>query len=270
MPIDIYSAVSPTLASVQDAGLRERLQQAFESSAKALQQVQQTFERFASRRWSPEQTCCFMKSWHSTHLKMLPIYGLSCRLQKRGLVTADEVVRNHYFMAAAHNAETSYEDLSLEMPEWKTHSELFDEMAKALCGSDDWKLDRYCLPEAAAFRKWIYNNMVMDDLETGLLTNLFSEIYNHGEYSLALEPFQHLMLKHFEFDSNEVEKHSLYIKCHVESDVEEAHFNCVIVAMNHYFQATEKQFNYTKALKLFNEYLSRSGEVMAALEAKLN
>jgi hypothetical protein len=51
--------------------------------------------------------------------------------------------------------------------------------------------------------------------------------------------------------------------------VEEAHFNCVVHALDYYSQATGGETDYPKAQKLFEEYLFRSGQVMAALEVKL-
>lgn len=269
MVSNIFSVVEPVIRSVKKEGLQKALSESFESANSALQQVQQTFDYFASKECPVNLTRCFMKSWHSTHLKMLPIYGLSCRLQKRGFQANDENIRNYYFLAAAHNAETSYEDLSIDMPEWSTHSELFDEMANTLCDGDEWKLDRYCLPEAKDFQNWIYHNMVMDDLEIGLLTNMFSEIYNHGEYSLALEPFRKLMHEIHNLETKDTNKLLTYIQCHVESNVEEAHFNCVVHALDYYSQATGRETDYPKARKLFEEYLSRSGQVMTALEVKL-
>jgi hypothetical protein len=265
---NILNAVRPAIAKVADEGLKTTLNAAFDNAANELSQIEGTFLHFAKQPWSVRQRCLFMKSWHSTHLKMLPIYGLTCRLQKQALTTTGER-QLHYFIAAAHNAETSYEDLSVEMPEWRTHSQLFEELASSICGTEAWKLSEYCVPEADEFRQWLYSRMVFGDIDVGLFTNMFSEIYNHGEYSHALAPFQNLMKTHYGIADARAEELSLYIECHVESDVEEDHFNCMVKALNHYNQAAGRSTDYNKAEQLFCEYLSRSAKVMQAIEQRL-
>lgn len=269
MNATISATTSPVVNAVSDAGLRDALWSALRAAEAELAQVEACFQRFAEQDWPAEQRRLFMKSWHHTHLKMLPIYGLSCRLHKRALEAGGEA-REHYFMAAALNAETSYEDLAVETPEWRTHSELFDELADAVCGGDEWKLGRYCLPEAEAFRGWLYHNMVMGDIEAGLLSNLFSEIYNHGEYSFALGPFLHLMHSHRGLSEQRARELALYIDCHVMGEVEADHFNCVLRAIEHYHAASGRSWDYAAAERLFTEYLRRVARVFVALSAQLS
>ncbi len=261
----ILNMVQPVINKVNDPEMRRVLNAAFTGEIEALYQAENTFRVFAERRYSSETAATFMKSWHSTHLKMLPIYGLSCRMQKLAM-DADEPQRSQLFMAAAHNAETSYEDLNLEAEYPFTHTELYDQLAYSICGSDAWRQDQYCLKQAGEFRRWIYQTMVSDSIGMGLLCNLFSEIYNHGEYACAEVPFGELLQKHYQHSEEEAHKLSLYIRCHVDDNVEEEHFNCVLGSLKLYNQATGQQIDYAKAEQLFRQYLRGSASVMTALE----
>jgi hypothetical protein len=255
--------------TVVNPQLRNALANSFERAAPTLEKVAGVFESFTSSCNDPELARTFMKSWHSTHLKMLPIYGLTCRLHKLAVEEETDPKRNNYFMAAMRNAATSHEDLSVDAPELRTHTKLFDDLAIAICGDDGWRSDKYNIPEAAEFQEWIYDQMVYTPIENGLLTNMFSEIYNHGEYSSAMLPFEG-MLERMGHDKEEARSIGIYIRCHVDSNVEEAHFNSVVTALDHYNDAIESSTAQEDAERLFDEYLERSGVVMEALQQRID
>ena len=260
----ISNIVSPVVASLPDDMLRDALTEGFHQSKTELDTIESGFRRFADKRWSPRTTCTFMKSWHSTHLKMLPIYGLTCRLHRLAKTTDGET-RNHYFMAAARNAETSHEDLNLDGRFELNHAQLYDEMANALCGSDAWHSEQYNLPEAADFKAWIRNNMIEQDLSVGLFTNMFSEIFNHGEYSYALDHFNNIFSQHYGYDDQRSQRLSVYIKCHVTSEVEVDHFHCCIDALNHTNLAQGQTFDSDMGYSISTEYLGRMSSIMGRL-----
>jgi len=264
----ILEMVQPVIEKVNDPDMQKALDNAFKGEIDALYQAENTFRLFTEQRLNKATSATFMKSWHSTHLKMLPIYGLSCRMQKMALL-ADEPQRSRLFFAAAHNAETSYEDLNLEGEYPFTHTELYDQLAATICGDDIWRRDQYCLSQAADFRRWIYSTMVNDSIDMGLFCNLFSEIYNHGEYACAVNPFEQLLQNHYQLSEQDSHKLSLYIRCHVDSNVEEAHFNCVLDSLNHFNHATGQKTDYVKAEQLFRQYLRGSASVMTALEVSI-
>jgi len=265
----IHAAVAPVIETVANPELQNALANSFERAAPTLARVEQAFEDFTVRPANVEAARTFMRSWHSTHLKMLPIYGLTCRLHKLAVAEDEVPIRDHYFMAATRNAATSHEDLSVDAPQLRTHTKLFDDLAAAVCGDDGWRCDSYNIPEAAEFQEWIYNQMVYAPVEIGLLTNMFSEIYNHGEYSSAMLPFEG-MLERLGHDRNEARRLGIYIRCHVDSNVEEAHFNSVVTALDHYNSATGNSTTQESAERLFDEYLERSGVVMDALQRRVD
>ena len=99
---------------------------------------------------------------------MLGIYGLSCRIQRLAL-TRDAVddgeAREQLWMAAARNAETSYEDLGLDY-DGVTHAALYDDMARSFVPSDAWLMEENGLPAALEFKRWVYERMIVDDIPT--------------------------------------------------------------------------------------------------------
>ena len=186
---------------VTDKSLREALARSFSRAGAAVEEVQLCFALVPAKRWSEDVFATFLHSWKATHLKMLGIYGLSCRIQRLALTEEGEA-REQLWIAAARNAETSYEDLGLDY-DGLTHAALYDDMARSFVPGDTWQLEANGLPAALAFKRWVYERMVVDEISTGLLTNMFSEIYNHAEYSLALGVFAELVDTHYDFTKAE-------------------------------------------------------------------
>ena len=252
---------------VTDQRLREALTRSFSRASASVEEVQRCFELLPARRWSEELFSTFFHSWRATHLKMLAIYGLSCRIQRLALTHEGET-REQLWMAAAHNAETSYEDLGLDY-NGVTHAALYDDMARSFLSSDAWQLETNGLPAALEFKRWVYGKMVVDDIPTGLLTNMFSEIYNHAEYSLALQVFTKMIDAHYDFTDAEKERALCYIGAHVGDETEMKHFLVVVDALNRFNLAGRLGIDYEQAEALFTEYLERLGVVMREMRLRM-
>src|ERR1039458_10793921 len=109
----LTSIVDPVISLVPRAELRDTLRRAFSQEQAAVENIEEFFRMLPSSAWSSDLLCTFSGSWKATHLKMLAIYGLSCRLQ-RTAESAEELDRSNLYLAAARNASTSYEDLGLD------------------------------------------------------------------------------------------------------------------------------------------------------------
>jgi len=259
--------VQPVISLVPRQPLKAALEGGFEDARGAVDQIERFFQLLPSKRWSDDLLATILRSWKATHLKMLAIYGLSCRLQR--LATAQQgEVRDKLLTAGALNAETSYEDLGLDF-DGHTHAELYDALAAAFLPSTHWQLDRYLLPEAAEFQHWIYRNMVVEDVAVGLLTNMFSEIYNHGEYTMALPAFSGFADHHYDFTPAAKEAALTYIRAHIEDETEISHFLVVVDALEKYDDAVTRTPDFEAARRLFAEYLTRLGRVMEALSQRM-
>jgi hypothetical protein len=252
---------------VTDERLREALARGFSRAGAAVEEVQRCFALLPAKRWSEDVFATFLHSWKATHLKMLAIYGLSCRIQRMAL-SEDGEAREQLWIAAARNAETSYEDLGLDY-EGVTHAALYDDMARSFVSSDAWQLEANGVPAALEFKRWVYERMIVDDIPTGLLTNMFSEIYNHAEYSLALGAFTELVDAHYDFTEAEKERALCYIGAHVVGETEMSHFLVVVEALDRYNQAKGLHTDYERAEGLFTEYLERLGVVMGEMRLRM-
>ena len=255
--------VHPVISLVPEVGLKAALEGGLDDAHEAVRKIERCFHLLPSKRWSDELLATFVRSWKATHLKMLAIYGLSCRLQRLAAAQQGEV-RDKLLTAGSLNAETSYEDLGLDF-DGQTHAELYDAFAAAFAPNLPWQLDRYLLPQAAEFQRWIYRNMVVEDPAIGLLTNMFSEIYNHGEYSMALPAFSALADAHFHFTPGGKEHALTYIRAHIEDETEISHFLVVVDALDRYDEAVTRTPDFALARRVFSEYLTRLGRVMDAL-----
>jgi len=251
------------ISLVPSTELRDTLRRAFSEERAAVGNIEEFFQTLPSSAWSKDLRCAFASSWKATHLKMLAIYGLSCRIQ-RTADDAGDLDRANLYLAAARNAATSYEDLGLDF-DGHTHAELYEDFAGALTGDDLWQLPKYRLPEAHRFSRWIYRNMVVEPIADGLLTNMFSEIYNHGEYSIALPSADAYFQQHTRLDAAARRKAVTYIAAHVEDEVEAAHFLVVVEALDRYQAASRTKFDAERAGSLFRTYLRSLAEVMRKL-----
>ena len=105
----ILKTVTSIVNTVSDEKLQQALSQSFSEASESLQYCENFFELLPTHRWSNKMLARVFNSWKATHLKMLAIYGLSCRLQRLAL-TKDAQEREQLLLAAAFNAETSHED----------------------------------------------------------------------------------------------------------------------------------------------------------------
>ncbi|MGK7875535.1 MAG: hypothetical protein AB4426_20220 [Xenococcaceae cyanobacterium] len=249
---------------IADEQLKSTLIESVAASQDLISEVERCFALLGSHRWSDEQLAQFLNSWKATHLKMLAIYGLSCRLQRLAMATQETSSRAQLMLASAHNAQTSYEDLGLDFA-GETHAQLYDDLAHRLVGNFPWSLEQYCIPEAREFRGWIYQNMVVADIQIGLFINMFSEIYNHAEYSVALGTFSDFIDRHYNLSAAERERALQYVYVHVADETEVDHFLVVVKALNAYCEATQTSIDYEQAKVVFREYLRRIGQVMGTL-----
>jgi len=259
--------VDPVIAFVPHVELRDTLYGAFSAEHVAVGIIEDFFSLLPSSAWSKELLRTFASSWKATHLKMLAIYGLSCRLQRLA-DAAVEPDRSTLYLAAARNAETSYEDLGLDF-DGETHADLYENFADALTGDDSWQLRKYRLPEAHRFSRWVYRNMVVEPVADGLLTNMFSEIYNHGEYSIALPAAKAYFQQHASLPKAECDKATTYIGVHVANDTEADHFLVVVEALDRYLTASGTKFDAPRASALFRSYLRNIAPVMQELTERM-
>ena len=262
-PKSLGAIVDPVIALVPHAELRDTLFRAFSEEHAAVGKIEEFFKLLPASAWSRDLLRTVASSWKATHLKMLGIYGLSCRLQRLA-GTASEPDRSNLYLAAARNAETSHEDLGLDF-DAQTHADLYEDFAGALTGDDSWLLQKYRLPEAHRFSRWVFRNMVVGDITDGLLTNMFSEIYNHGEYSIALPAAERYFQQHTQLTAEERGKATTYIAVHVENDTEADHFLVVVEALDRYLAATGGQFDAARAGSIFRAYLRNIAPVFQQL-----
>lgn len=265
----LISFIEPALEHVHDQQLRKALLNALHNRSSEMALIERVFEKIGAERWTDTTFKLIFNAWKETHLKMLAIYGLSCRMQRMALETENAEQRNLLLLAAAKNAETSYEDLGLDF-DGETHTQLYHNLAESFVADDSWMLSVFSTREARDFKTYVYRNMVVaPDIQTGLFTNMFSEIYNHAEYSIAITAFNNLIDTHYDFTPEEKEKATTYIFAHIEDETELNHFTVVIDALEYYTQATGTSVNYELAQQTFETYLSKLANVFRALNEKI-
>jgi len=261
----LFSYIEPILKRLGESEIGWAIAEAFAAEKESVASIESLFDWIADGQPTQDFYALFFHSWKATHLKMLAIYGLSCRLQRLALQHESGFERDCLMLASVRNAETSYEDLGLDY-EGLTHAELYDQLVANFLPDDQWVRSRWCLTAAKGFQQWIYKNMVVQPELTGLLTNLFSEIYNHAEYSIAQRSFSLRLERQGETSRTQREKALCYINVHVSDATEEEHFQVVLEAIRLYTKATSNNVDKLQALTLFREYLRQIGSILATIE----
>lgn len=259
--------IDPIVEQLDTPIIGEALTAALDTAAPALARIEAFFDALPKLGHDPQALADFFNGWKATHLKMLAIYGLTCRLHR--LAAAEKGgPRDALFVAAHCTALTSHEDLGLDY-DGHTHEAMYLDCVAALLDGDAWRHDRHALPEAVAFKTWVYRNMVVEPIPVGLLCNLFSEIYNHAEYSLA-EVAVSGLLDRLEITDEARRHHALaYIQAHLEDDTELDHFRVMLTAIERYGAATGERPTVAQAEALFVGYLERLGDVFGALHRRM-
>ncbi len=263
----LRAIIDPIVAQLDTPIIGEALAAALDSNAPALARIEGFFDALPALGHEPKALADFFNGWKATHLKMLAIYGLTCRLHR---LAAEEKggPRDALFVAAHCTALTSHEDLGLDY-DAHTHEAMYLDCVAAFLEDDTWRLDRHALPEAVAFKTWVYRNMVVEPIPVGLLSNLFSEIYNHAEYSLA-EAAVSRLLDRMEITDEARRQQALgYIQAHLEDDTELDHFRVMLTAIDRYGAATGERPTVEQAKALFTGYLVRLGDVFGALHRRM-
>jgi hypothetical protein len=265
--VTLRSVIEPVIALVTDKNLQNALQEALNENETSIEAVEDFFDAVPQNNLDNSKLSFVFNSWKATHLKMLAIYGLSCRLQRMASQTEGET-KLKLLVAGSLNAETSYEDLGLDF-DAETHADLYNQFAAGFLPDDNWVLQRYTVQEAADFKNWVYRNMVVGDIQTGLFTNMFSEIYNHGEYSVAREAFAEYLDKYSKHSPEKKKAILTYIEAHIEDDTEKEHFLVVVKALNNYAEATNTAIDYALGKRIFSEYLQRLSKAMQAIKKQI-
>ena len=261
----LFPFVDPILKRLGESDIGWAIAEAFAAEKESVASIESLFAWMADGHLTQDFYALFFHSWKVTHLKMLAIYGLSCRLQRLAVQHGAGFERDCLMLAAVHNAATSYEDLGLDY-EGLTHAELYDQLVANFLPDDQWVRSRWCLAPAKLFQEWVYKNMVVQPELTGLLTNLFSEIYNHAEYSIAQRSFAQRLERQGEMPRSQQKKALCYIDVHVSDATEEEHFEVVLEAIQLYSKATSIAVDRLQALSIFREYLCKIGLIMEMLE----
>jgi len=265
----LVSFIEPALQHVNDHRLRQALLNALNNKETELETIEQVFVKIGSEHWTETTFKLIFNAWRETHFNLLAVYGLTCRVQRLCLATNDLDRQHLLLLASARNATTSYEALGLGF-DGGTHNELYHRLAESFVSDDTWMLSVFSIPEARSFSKWVYRSMVVaPDLQTGLFTHLFSEIYSHAEHSVAITAFNHLIDTHFSFSPGEKEEATAYITSHTGSETELGHFKAVLDALEYYTEATNTAINYELAQETFETYLDKLAAVFVALEEKI-
>lgn len=243
------------ISMLPESIFKETIGNALLSKEASFIEIENIFKKMCSKKYPDAVMSKFLNGWKATHLKMLPIYGLSCRLDALAMGSKDEKEKLAYLESSAYNSSTSHEDLGIGF-DAVTHAKLYDEFAYSLVGSDKWKLNNYDIKEANEFSQWVYKGMLLKPIPYALCINLISEFYNHAEYAYSYETFKYSMSEFYGLEGKELEDAIRYIDVHNEHETEIHHFLAVIESILKYEEASGEKITSELIEEVIDTYVA--------------
>ncbi len=263
----MVSMMTEVAAMLPDGAIKTSIETTINAKADNFAVIEEIFTHICSQKFPDDTMSIFLNGWKATHLKMLPIYGLSCRLNILGMEHEDDAIKLSYLQSSAFNAQTSHEDLGLGF-DAVSHGKLYDDFAFSLVKSDTWKLSQYDTKEANDFSSWVYRSMLLNPIPYGLCINMFSEFYNHAEYAYSFETFKYAMEHFYGMDAKTLEDAVRYIDVHNQYETEIHHFMAVIHAIEKYEQASDETIGFDIINEVGNAYIDKITVALEAIAAK--
>lgn len=249
----IHEIVEPEIRLVEDPEIRAVLLETYEECAPALETIQSCWQTITERKWPTVALCQFFKNWRNPAIGAGSFCALTCRLLKE----ADESqpgsqAQQELFLSAIRIAEVSYEDMGLFTP---NHAELYEEMATTFCGNDNWKLQRYTVPEAKQFLDGarVYRERG-PDMTRALMISLAEELYNHGEFTYIAPLFKQWHDRHLEMDQGRRKEHLRFVTEHI-GGTESGHFANMTQGLVRYARAHGIEPDWTALGERNKEYI---------------
>ncbi|MBP1680321.1 MAG: hypothetical protein H6Q35_660 [Proteobacteria bacterium] len=258
MKLEVKRTMLETMQDVIDllppSVIKEAIATTMSSKKESFTAIEAIFRKICSKKYPDKTLSFFLNGWKATHLKMLPIYGLSCRLDTLAFECKNPNQKLDYLEASAFNASTSHEDLGLGF-DAISHGRLYDEFAYAMLKSDEWKLSCYDTKEANEFSEWVYRSMLLNAIPYALCINMVSEFYNHAEYAYSYQTFKYSMEKFYDLEGNALEDAIRYIDVHNQYETEIHHFLAVLNAMQKYEDASGEKITKELIVEVINTYV---------------
>jgi len=263
----IHLVVKDALTHLTDTRIAEQVDHAFDRERQGLEQVEECMHLLTQRSWPRPVLEKFFHGWRDTHLTSGAVSAMMCRLMIAAANPAATIGRQGELMRAA--SETGFiihEDLGLH---GELHSELYNRLANAVCGGDQWQLLRNRVPDAHDFRRWVLRERTTAaDLQDGINTTIASEIFNHGEYSFAAPIFSHWLTQHLGQTERDAHRNLGYIVVHT-GDTESGHFLHGVNALRHYCAGMGVAIDPARIGNRTAEYLRRVGTAFKGISAIL-
>jgi hypothetical protein len=273
MGLDIQKTMIATMGEVLDmlpeGDIKKTIKQSVQNKADKFSSLEKAFEKMCSKKYSDETMSLFLNGWKATHLKMLPIYGLSCRLNQLGMASEDKEQKLAFLESSAYNAKTSHEDLGMGF-DAISHGQLYDEFAFSMVKSDEWKLAKYDTKEANDFASWVYKSMLLESIPYALCINMFSEFYNHAEYAYSFLTFKYSMENFYGIKGQELEDAIRYIDVHNQYETEIHHFMAVINAIEKYEKASKEKVSTEIMSEVISIYIDKVCEAIETIAKKFD
>lgn len=252
---------------LENQSLKESLRSAFTAGKPSLESVESFFNLLSAYAWPREALEVVMRSYREEHLTSPFMAALAIRIMRLASASEDARVAQTLYESSALVQDTIAEDLGVEEGKL-AHTDLFQPLANAVCGDDDWVKDKHLIAEAREFREWVRKQRLESPLFDALATTISSEIFNHGEYSASLPSWETLLKARLRMSESQADQAILYVRIHT-GDTESGHFLCAVQALEKYCTATGEAFDAERVGSICAEYIDRAGRVFSSLEATL-
>lgn len=228
---NILNAVNVVIDAIDNLDVRESLSDSYYDSIEALNIIEGFFKEFTSKKWTINAKRIFLKNWRS------PGYGSAsfCALTFRILQLCDPLntskEQEMLLKSAMQIAEIAHEDVGVH---GINHQELYEQFAATITGDDEWKLNKYQVPNIKSFltnsRTYRQNG---EDLKYAITLSLPEELYNHGEFTFIAPLFTNWHKDILDLPSENRKNDLKFIIDHL-GETESHHFTSAIDGLKNY------------------------------------
>ena len=266
--LSLIDEMREAYGQLEHDSLRDCLMDSIVEEQSSLQQIEESFRAFTSAKHSLNSRRTFFSSWQKTNNSAMSVEGLANRISAEGEAAVERGEPKEalgLFGSCARLNRVADEDLGVGGK--VLHFELYYQMATGFCDQDDlWQSRQYCLPEASAFKSWLDQTRLREEIMQGQYSMLVHEGYTHAELEMIAPLFQRWAVEDMGYSPGKARALLAWISVH-NGGTEKRHFAHVCSSVTHYLQATGEEANPEEATKVFRTYLKKKAAAMAGLTA---
>lgn len=234
------------MATVNNVDIKDALLDSYHDSVDSLAIIEKFFIEFTSKNFSVEEKRIFFRNWRSPGPGSASFCALTFRILELCNQETNQKIKTQLFYSAMQISKIAYEDVGIG---GINHQELYENFAFKFSGNDEWKLNKYQIPNLKLFltdaRKYRQNG---DDIKHAITLSISEELYNHAEFSFISPLFINWHTNITKFPIENIQDDLKFIFDHLGT-TEIHHFAAAVNSLENYCTASNLEIDGSSMYK---------------------